>query len=155
MLSTLLSRCSQSIDFYTPRKQFQCVAISIVVSKPASEPKDARFEEPLKACMDGRYVFPDVLLDILHSTLLTTARSYRRDTTSANNAVNYHLIRMFPKVSGPRKRRRSPGLEGFLLFQFKQDLDFVAYTGVSGIGSGVGINRLPRDMDASLQCMIM
>ncbi|RAO74079.1 uncharacterized protein BHQ10_010091 [Talaromyces amestolkiae] len=38
-------------------------------------------EESLKACMDGR-----------------------RDSTSSNNAVNYHLMRMFPKVSGPRKR---------------------------------------------------
>ncbi|OKL59313.1 hypothetical protein UA08_05375 [Talaromyces atroroseus] len=38
-------------------------------------------EESLKACMDQR-----------------------KDTTVQNNAVNYHLMRMFPKVSGPRKR---------------------------------------------------
>lgn len=57
----------------------------------------------LRKCMDAPVCFPGLLPSLREQTLMRSTFQ-QKSQAKKKNTVNYHLMRMYPKVVGPRKK---------------------------------------------------
>ena len=75
-------------------------------------------EQQLRQCMDAPvripFLYPSWIYNtqspitqpiyFKHTTYLTTTPHIQKPKSEKRNAINYHLMRMYPKVVGPKKK---------------------------------------------------